>query len=320
MTIPSAESRPQRGVAPVKWTNKDGTETTRYRARIVTKFIQADRCFDTPEEALEFRRRATAASKARAKGDKSEAALRWDWEPKDIGANALDRALADFLAQRGIGLAEMEGAVSRATAALAQQARGKRDLSKEHLLAAARLSSSLSDLSRRLGYSHSGGNHKLLRGAAKRHGIDLDALFRAEPKERSVSVRSQEDMALVFRENSPTDRGTVKRLLLERNLKEYRCEHCGNRGEWQGLPLALQLEHANGANDDNRLENLKFLCPNCHSQTPTYGGKNRKYRVGAFVPAVCGDLSGPGARILAPMPPIFFPKTTDGIAKAPRFR
>lgn len=43
---------------------------------------------------------------------------------------------------------------------------------------------------------------------------------------------------------------------------------------WNGQPLVLQLEHKNGINNDNRLENLAFICPNCHSQTPTYAGRN----------------------------------------------
>jgi hypothetical protein len=47
-------------------------------------------------------------------------------------------------------------------------------------------------------------------------------------------------------------------------------------GEWNGQPLKLQLDHINGINDDNRLENLRFICPNCHSQTITYAGKNTK--------------------------------------------
>jgi len=52
-----------------------------------------------------------------------------------------------------------------------------------------------------------------------------------------------------------------------------RCALCGNSGEWQGKPLTLQLDHANGRYDDNRLENLRWLCPNCHSQTETFAGR-----------------------------------------------
>lgn len=74
-----------------------------------------------------------------------------------------------------------------------------------------------------------------------------------------------------------TDR--LKKLLFKEGLLENRCGKCGLGPEWQGEPLSLQLEHHNGVRSDNRLENLRILCPNCHSQTPTYcGRKNRKPR------------------------------------------
>ena len=71
----------------------------------------------------------------------------------------------------------------------------------------------------------------------------------------------------------------LKRRLIKEGLLELRCYKCNNSGNWMGEPLTLQLEHKNGNNKDHRLENLELLCPNCHSQTPTWGGKNR--RVGA---------------------------------------
>jgi 5-methylcytosine-specific restriction endonuclease McrA len=59
------------------------------------------------------------------------------------------------------------------------------------------------------------------------------------------------------------------------NLKDYKCSYCGI-SEWNGKELSLHLDHINGINNDNRLDNLRFLCPNCHSQTDTYCGKNKK--------------------------------------------
>jgi DNA-binding transcriptional ArsR family regulator len=60
--------------------------------------------------------------------------------------------------------------------------------------------------------------------------------------------------------------------LIDAGLKDGRCERCGIES-WRGLPLSLQLHHANGIPDDNRLENLLLLCPNCHSQTPSHSRK-----------------------------------------------
>jgi 5-methylcytosine-specific restriction endonuclease McrA len=68
-------------------------------------------------------------------------------------------------------------------------------------------------------------------------------------------------------------RGHIKMRLLGAGLKEGRCEECGII-EWRGKPLGMALHHVNGDGRDNRLENLKLLCPNCHAQTPNYGGRN----------------------------------------------
>lgn len=67
---------------------------------------------------------------------------------------------------------------------------------------------------------------------------------------------------------------SLKKRLINENILEYKCACCGNAGEWNGKPLSLQLDHINGNNRDHRKENLQFLCPNCHSQTNTYAGKN----------------------------------------------
>ena len=78
-----------------------------------------------------------------------------------------------------------------------------------------------------------------------------------------------------FIENSPTTRAVIRKYIIRHNLIPYICEKCGNDGKWQGTVLALQLDHRNGVNNDHRLENLRWLCPNCHSQTDTFTGKNK---------------------------------------------
>lgn len=55
----------------------------------------------------------------------------------------------------------------------------------------------------------------------------------------------------------------------------HKCESC-NLEEWLGNKIPLELDHINGVNNDNRIENLRILCPNCHALTPTYRGKNIK--------------------------------------------
>lgn len=68
----------------------------------------------------------------------------------------------------------------------------------------------------------------------------------------------------------------IKNLILRDGLIPYICSECGQNGIWNNKELILELDHVNGISTDNRLENLRFLCPNCHSQTETNKGKNGK--------------------------------------------
>ena len=79
----------------------------------------------------------------------------------------------------------------------------------------------------------------------------------------------------VFIEGSTYPRGRIKKRIIDQGLLPYKCACCGNVGEWLGRKLVLQLEHKNGDNTDHRLGNLCFLCPNCHSRTDTYAGRNK---------------------------------------------
>lgn len=83
------------------------------------------------------------------------------------------------------------------------------------------------------------------------------------------------------------DRKHVKNRIIEQNLIPYKCEKCGIT-EWKGKLLSLHLDHKNGNNKDNHLENLRFLCPNCHSLTDSYCGKNiRLKNPNPHVPGNC---------------------------------
>ncbi|MBI4261327.1 MAG: HNH endonuclease [Actinobacteria bacterium] len=66
---------------------------------------------------------------------------------------------------------------------------------------------------------------------------------------------------------------TLRKRLIAEGLKEPRCEMC-RRERWNGKPIPLELDHVSGRREDNRIENLRLLCPNCHAQTDTYRGRN----------------------------------------------
>jgi hypothetical protein len=93
-------------------------------------------------------------------------------------------------------------------------------------------------------------------------------------KARSTLIPIEELLA----KGRPCSRGHLKGRLLKAGLKEERCEECG-LAEWRGRPLRITLHHINGDGYDNRLENLLFLCPNCHSQTPNFAGRNGHLRM-----------------------------------------
>lgn len=68
----------------------------------------------------------------------------------------------------------------------------------------------------------------------------------------------------------------VRAALLRLEPENYFCENCGMGPEWMGIPITLELDHINGSPFDDRRDNLRWLCPNCHSQTSTFRGKKRK--------------------------------------------
>jgi hypothetical protein len=84
----------------------------------------------------------------------------------------------------------------------------------------------------------------------------------------------------IFSKNSGVSCQTLKKRYFLKRKNENSFSGCDMMGcgikEWNGKPISYQLDHINGDNMDNRIENLRILCPNCHSQTSTYGGRNIK--------------------------------------------
>lgn len=153
---------------------------------------------------------------------------------------------------------------------------------KEEIKAIMEKTSSFSEFMRQLGYSNYQGNSRnTVRRAIEKYGLqeEFEALKERSTKQASEKIKqvianNTLDIKEVLKENSPFDRHTLKKIILRNNLLEYKCSKCGNTGSWEGEPLTLQLHHKNGNSKDNRLENLCWLCPNCHTQTENFGSKN----------------------------------------------
>lgn len=138
-------------------------------------------------------------------------------------------------------------------------------------------SSSIAEVIEKIGLDPYNGNHKTLNQRIKEENFDLSKLEEnriLKNKQRGFESRISLDNVLI--KNSTYNRSHLKKRLVENNLLEYKCSSCGVIDMWNNKPISLQLDHINGINNDNRLENLRFLCPNCHSQTETYCGKHRK--------------------------------------------
>lgn len=123
-----------------------------------------------------------------------------------------------------------------------------------------------------LGYAPNGGVHRMVSGHVERLGIDTSH-FTGQGWARGSThspARPRYPLDAILIKRSPyTSTGHLRKRLVAAGLKPAHCEECG-RHEWRGQELPLHLDHINGDHTDNRLENLRILCPNCHAITPTW--------------------------------------------------
>lgn len=136
-------------------------------------------------------------------------------------------------------------------------------------------SSSKGEVLKKLNMAASGANYKTLRRKIETLKIDISHFDKNLNRIRGKRSKIPIELCLV--ENSSYSySNNLKTKLLKEGYLKYECVICKNSGEWQGKKISLHLDHINGIRNDNRLENLRILCPNCHSQTETYGSKRLK--------------------------------------------
>lgn len=134
---------------------------------------------------------------------------------------------------------------------------------------------SYAEVLKKLGLRPAGGNYKYLRERLDLLKIDYSH-FKHQGWARNQVVGPKRPLTeyLCIRPRFRATNSRLKSRLLSEGILEYRCSVC-DLVEWQGGPIPLELDHISGVNTDNRIENLRLVCPNCHALTPTYRGRNR---------------------------------------------
>ena len=145
------------------------------------------------------------------------------------------------------------------------------NFSYEELLEFAKNSCSMKEFSRKLGYTGGGYNGKTITKKCNELNISLDH-FTGLPK-----GKNQWNENNIFVENCAASQASLRRWYLKGNYTPYKCAICGQEPFWNGKELTLTLDHINGVNTDDRLENLRWICPNCDRQLETFSGKNIKH-------------------------------------------
>lgn len=149
-------------------------------------------------------------------------------------------------------------------------------LSDEQFVELLKNSSTISEVLFKLGYSVKGNSWGFAKIRQRMSDLNLDgSVFKGKSPITKYGSLHKVDASDILKPNCKHARSVLRRYVIKNNLIPYRCAICGCV-EWQGRTLSLELDHINGINNDNRIENLRFLCPNCHSQTTTYGSRNQQ--------------------------------------------
>lgn len=165
--------------------------------------------------------------------------------------------------------------------------RGRVRYSRAELEEAVAASRSWAETLRRLGYCPTGNGSVTVKKRVREWGIST-AHFDPYAANREAS-RRKKPLDEILVEGSDYSRGSLKRRLFDEGLKERKCEMCGQGEEWNGRIMSLILDHINGIRDDNRLENLRILCPNCAATLDTHCGRKNRIEVEPRNCVRCGD-------------------------------
>ena len=153
---------------------------------------------------------------------------------------------------------------------------------KEWLEELCKDSFSLAEVLKKAGRKQGGGSQETLKKKIQEFNIDISHFTgqlwnKGKTKEEDNRIKGNEKYSLeeVFCKNSPVTQKVLRGYVERHNILEYKCETCGCNGHWQCGEISLEIDHIDGDNTNNTIENLRYLCPNCHALTETYRGKNK---------------------------------------------
>ena len=147
--------------------------------------------------------------------------------------------------------------------------RGWSNIDKNELIDAVRDSKSYYEVFLKLHRASTSGNYKLLKRLIIKFNIDASHFLNRSELSKRTHLQKEIAIEDILVADSNTSRGTVKKIILKNKLLEYKCSECGQDEWWYGKKMTLILDHKNGIRNDHRLENLRFVCPNCNSQLST---------------------------------------------------
>lgn len=149
----------------------------------------------------------------------------------------------------------------------------KYDWSEENLKRICSESYSYAQVLQKMGAKGNGSAYGTLKLKISEYGIDVSHMtHQGHNKGKTWTVNNLDEILVA--DSSYTSTHHLKNRLWKTGTLEQKCYECGI-SEWRGLPAPLQLDHINGVRTDNRIENLRVLCANCHAQTDTWTGKNK---------------------------------------------
>lgn len=145
-------------------------------------------------------------------------------------------------------------------------------ISEEEFRQLIKESSSYNNFLHKIGMSHGRSSNDIVKRRCEQLHVSTEH-FKTTNSNRNNGSKKTPIEDILIENSTYKNTSRLKERLINEHCLEYKCAICGNTGEWLGKPLILQLDHINGNHQDNRIENLRLLCPNCHTQTETYGSK-----------------------------------------------